>query len=82
VSDFAFGNGKKCCDKPVGCTMTHPGCKWLKHPWKRAMVFGDETVPCQAKSYPPDPDGDGQQTKEMHCVLPADGHTVHEMEWS
>jgi len=46
------------------------------------MVFGDETVPCQAKSYPPDPDGDGQQTKEMHCVLPADGHTVHEMEWS
>jgi hypothetical protein len=79
--DFQFGNGKVCCNKPVGCTMTHAGCKWLKHPWKRANVFGDGTVQCQATSYPPDP-GTGQP-RRMNCVLPAShGLYNHEMEWA
>lgn len=42
--DFQFGNPKvnavtgNCCGKPVGCTMTHEGCVYLSHPWKRANV--------------------------------------------
>jgi hypothetical protein len=40
--------GSACCGKPRGCTMTHDGCSYLRHPWKRAVVYGDETVRCQA----------------------------------
>lgn len=54
MTEFQFGNPKvnehsgSCCGKPQGCTMTHDGCLYLRHPWKRANVFGDETVRCQA----------------------------------
>ena len=50
---FQFGvnhPGLRCCGKPVGCTITHDGCAHLRHPWKRAHVFGDVTVRCQARS--------------------------------
>lgn len=50
--EFQFGNGRKCCAKPVGCTVTARGCMYLRHPWKRAVVFHDQTVPCQKTSYP------------------------------
>jgi hypothetical protein len=36
-----------CCGKPIGCTATD-GCLMLSHPWKRAMLFDDRTVRCQA----------------------------------
>ena len=66
-----------CCNKPVGCTMCPPGCLWKRHPWKRANVFGDTTAPCQAKSYPTDPESG--EAYEMTCTLPSDGHQAHEM---
>jgi hypothetical protein len=54
MTEFQFGNPRvnavtqHCCGKPRGCTMTHEGCVYLKHPWKRAMLFNDTTVRCQA----------------------------------
>jgi hypothetical protein len=70
---FQFGNPKvnehgfSCCGKPRGCTMTHEGCAYLSHPWKRAMVFGDTTVQCQATGVDPE---SGEQTQ---CSL-LNGH--------
>jgi hypothetical protein len=61
LRDFEFGNPKvnaagfSCCGKPVGCTIKSDGCAYLHHPWKRAHVFGDPTVRCQAKSIGPYP---------------------------
>lgn len=43
---FHFGSclavikGAPCCTKPVGCTMTHEGCLFRNHRWKR-KVLGD-----------------------------------------
>jgi hypothetical protein len=31
--------GYTCCSKPVGCSMTHEGCAYLQHPWKREHVW-------------------------------------------
>lgn len=54
VSDIGFGRPMKnkvdCCTKPRGCMITNPSCLFLKHPWKRANVFHDPTVRCQATS--------------------------------
>lgn len=42
---FEFGNPKvnaagfQCCGQPQGCGMTHDGCAYLRHPWKRAMAL-------------------------------------------
>jgi hypothetical protein len=44
---FEFGNPKvnehsgSCCGKPQGCTMTHDGCLYLRHPWKRSALFNE-----------------------------------------
>lgn len=44
---FQFGRPQvnavspNCCGKPQGCTMTHPECLFLNHPWKREHVFGE-----------------------------------------
>lgn len=49
---FELGNPKvnaagfDCCGKPRGCDMTHDGCAYLRHPWKRAMVFNEPDAPC------------------------------------
>lgn len=62
LRDFEFGNPKvnaagfSCCGKPVGCTIKSEGCAYLHHPWKRAHVFGDPTVRCQATCLRPHPD--------------------------
>lgn len=51
ATEFRFGRENKrtggwCCGKPVGCTMTHDGCCYLRHPWKRANVFHEPDAPC------------------------------------
>lgn len=53
-------NAHACCGKPRGCTMTHDGCAYLRHPWKRAMVFCDTTVRCQARGTDPETGEDFQ----------------------
>jgi len=68
MAGFQFGSPKvnvtsvTCCGKPRGCDMTHDGCLYLHHPWKRAIVFGDTTVQCQAMGL----ELDGRRTQ---CVL-------------
>lgn len=57
-------NGGACCNKPVGCSMTHEGCLFLSHPWKRAHVLGDSAVRCQARSKLPS--GDELQCDQGH----------------
>lgn len=53
---FAFGGkaaavpGADCCGKPVGCTNANANCLYLRHPWKRALLFGDTDVRCQCKA--------------------------------
>lgn len=42
--------GSRCCGKPRGCGMTHDGCLYLRHPWKRAMLIDDRSAPCQAEA--------------------------------
>jgi hypothetical protein len=39
---FSMGPGgnQLCCGKPVGCTMTHPECSFLRHRWKLANISG------------------------------------------
>jgi hypothetical protein len=68
MSEFEFGNPKvndagfNCCGKPRGCTMTHEGCAYLQHPWKRAMLFNDTTARCQMMSM--------SENGDMQCRLP------------
>src|SRR4051812_19555627 len=60
--DLTLGRGlATCCGKPVGCTMTHDGCAYLRHPWKRAMVYGDTSAPCQSEAI--------QRGRRVQCVL-------------
>lgn len=61
IGNFEYGNprvnaaGFQCCGKPVGCTSQAEGCAYLHHPWKRAIVFGDTSVRCQATCSRPHP---------------------------
>lgn len=69
MGDFAFGGakvaatGRRCCGKPVGCTISDPECLYLQHPWKRGMVFDDRTVRCPATSVV---DGEQRQCEFMN----------------
>lgn len=70
---FRFGRGLPgggaCCQKPVGCTMTHEGCLFLSHPWKRSVVFGDSDAPCMAtNSVPIDPACPGGARRAQRCT--------------
>lgn len=74
ADNFRFGRPLKhavaCCTKPVGCAITDEGCLFLRHPWKRANVFHDPTVRCQAKGYGPEPDPDHPgRLLERQCAL-------------
>lgn len=87
--EFQFGRknlktGGGCCGKPVGCSMTHDGCCFLRHPWKRANVFHEEGAPCTATSYSPDRDGvvRGGPDTQKRCVLPAGHEGAHSMSLS
>lgn len=82
-TDLRFGRenkttGGSCCGKPVGCTMTHESCLYLRHPWKRQMVFGEMTGRCMASSVQIDPAT--QEHVEMKCSRDAHSDSRHEME--
>lgn len=60
LGNFEFGDpklnhaGARCCGKPVGCTMKDKGCAYLRHPWKRAYVFGDAQARAELERPAPD----------------------------
>ena len=67
--------GARCCGKPRGCRMTHGGCLFLRHPWKRAMLFDDRTVRCQAMGVDP-ATGCATQCDQMHGHEPPCSPTI------
>lgn len=72
VRNASMPVGSGCCGKPVGCSMTHKGCLYLRHPYKRSMIYKDPTVRCQKSCYRHDENGvlRGGLDTWMLCVLP------------
>lgn len=67
MDDFRIGGESPnpyCCGKPFGCTNVDKNtCSFPRHPWKRAVVLGDTTIPCPAIGI--------KNGKEIHCSLMA-----------